>query len=44
MVCAWLPFNVIVWFACGFACVVWRVWFCDVMFVVCVAWARVVLG
>ena len=44
MVCVWLLFNVSVWFACGFACVVWRVWFCDVVFIVCVASARVVLG
>ena len=44
MVCVWLLFKLIVWFACGIACVVWRVCFCDVLFVVCVACARVVLG
>ena len=44
MCCVWLSFNVFVWFVCGFACVVvWRVWFCDVVFSVCVACVRVVL-
>ena len=44
MCCVWLSFNVFVWFVCGFACVVvWHVWFCDVVFSVCVACVRVVL-
>ena len=42
--CVWLLFNVLVWCVCGFACVVvWRVWFCDVVFNLCVACVREVL-
>ena len=41
--CVWLLFNVCVWLVCGVACVVlWRVWFCDVVFNVFVACVRAV--
>ena len=43
MLCVWLLFRVFVWLVSGFACVVvWRVWFCDVVFSLCVACVRVV--
>ena len=44
MLCVWLLFDGFVWCVCGFACaVVWRVWFCDGVFNLCVACVRAVL-
>ena len=42
VLCVWLLFHGFVWFVRGLACaIVWRVWFCDGVFSLCVACVRV---